>query len=583
MAYNPENLAATVMYQGVTRYIWKNPNDAHRVKGIYEPIFLASFNAAESFERQELCVDVVMDAPEYQAAVRAAAAQNGLSGAMLRLPLLDVVLQLTSRVEGASYPGYTWSPPVKLANSDVPSVTACFRIPGSLTRAKLARAARDASVSFHYVLNSEQYRSASCSLMIEVANTASLLHALSGPAGAQGGHEVYVTRNQFVDLVRSGRFTITRACRTRAGERKDLVSLRELEKYMPALLSEVRFVHEKWDRAIARLADYSFPGHDAKTQLTAYMTQLSTKAKDEKYRSQNIEASGKAQLLDLASAKATTKHGDVAHDRIRREYDFTYWWDGQKIIPATLNVAVLRSANGTHTAQIVVRDGETLGTVLLGRTVLTPIQVPTTVTAECSEVPRVELFSECEQFGPGGHNRFREIADGWFGEAHLGRAWCQHDTPGSGHAQTLSACTVADGRVQISFSNVAVARGGYTKSDDCTAPGKSSQSCWTRSTYTVSRGGAELMVPPEAAGLYVLHVVRLNCDSQEELVASGFDLVRIGSKDVKPLRYDDRIALSPGRYVVRARGSGSAYQVSPDADPGEARGECQGTFLVEPL
>jgi hypothetical protein len=583
-AYNPNNLAATVTYQGITRSIWRNPNDAHLAKGLYEPFFLASFNAAESFDRQGICVDILMDAPEYQAAVRAAAAQNGLFGVMLRLPSLNVVLHLVPRVEGISDPAYTWSPPVKLASGDAPSVIACFRVPGAPTRTKLAKTARDASVSAHYVLDSEQHRSTTCSLVVEVANTASLLHALSGPTGVQGDQEVYVTRSQFVDLVRTGRFTITRTCRTHAGERKDLVSPREVEKYMPALLAEGPFVHEKWDKAIARLADYAFPGHDAKTQLTAYVTNLSTKAKDEEYRGRNIEASGKAELLDLVSAKATMKYGDIAHDRTKREYDFTYRWDGQKMIPGTLNVAVLRGARGTRAARIIVRDDdEILGAIQVGHRMLTPIQVPTTVTAECSEEPRVELFSDCEEGSLGRHSRFLENADGWYGEAHLGRTWCQHDGPNSGHARTASACTAADGRVQISFSNAAVANGGYTKSNDCTAPGKSPERCWTRSTYAVSRGGAELMVPSEAAGLYALHVVRLNCDSQGELVTSGFDLVRIGSKEAKPLRHDDRVPLSPGRYVVRAKGSGSAYQVFPDVDPAETRGECRGTFLVEPL
>ncbi|HEY0093023.1 MAG TPA: hypothetical protein VGB96_01810, partial [Archangium sp.] len=134
----------------------------------------------------------------------------------------------------------------------------------------------------------------------------------------------------------------------------------------------------------------------------------------------------------------------------------------------------------------------------------------------CRE-PAVFLSASCDKGG------LTEMADnvlvregvvrGWSREEQGYSTRCAHKEPSEGAVKTRSSCEAKEGTVRLALTNRFEGKGGKSEQQSCSRQ----ERCLTYLAFRVDEGGAEVRIPPEAAGRYDLQVDSLECSDKPSM------------------------------------------------------------------
>jgi hypothetical protein len=135
--------------------------------------------------------------------------------------------------------------------------------------------------------------------------------------------------------------------------------------------------------------------------------------------------------------------------------------------------------------------------------------------------PAVFLAATCER-GPlkgQGPEVLEEqgIVRGWQEEGVRHRTFCAHTVPSSGSITTQSTCQVKEGALRMRLEHVIEGKGGQSEPKGCAHD----ETCLTFLKFRIDGGGADVRIPPAAAGRYELQVDAIECFDGPELGGAG--------------------------------------------------------------
>jgi hypothetical protein len=380
----------TVSFQNFKRQIYKNLAPAPLVQYLYEPAFLAQFDAAQSAANKQLCLDVSLDTAAYKAAVMATVAATD-PNTVSRIVTGGMVLSLGPAL--ASSPSYT-----PIAGLTFPdgndTYLACFST--ATTDPDLISAmAATSSLRVTYAIPILNAPTSTCNISLAVGQQSIFSNAINGPVttaplpGPSGQPvTVAVTRDQIADAVNKGLLTLTQSCVTTAGATtSSQVAHDSLSTLLPIIMAQLGTQTIAWGDAMKQLANFSFNGADAGTTINSYLQSLSTQVHNSSSGSVKVAANTSANVVGLFSGSAggsvDTSHAD---DSLNTS-DAKIQWTGTQYVPASLNVVILKSGVNQQVASLSTSETTVLGGSTTSREYVVQVSPVNTATPFSPLVP----------------------------------------------------------------------------------------------------------------------------------------------------------------------------------------------------
>lgn len=369
-------IASQVQFGAMNRDLFwsRSPGDEDVVW--FEPLMQPELTVA--LKERRVCVTLQLDdigykVQVYRAAERAAARRANPSNRSLhplRLPVFNLSMSLSPAGEQKAF---NWAPVQQRLGEVREPPKFCFSVPVD-AEADLKRL-EGAEVSIHYSFVQEEATGAACSLMIRASNNGTFSQTLKGAGrGTQSvKDEVYITRNQLAKLVTEQKLSLSQSCVSAAaagGERT--LAGQSLERMLPLVEQNLATQRVAWSDAVKALASYDFPGSDAGTKINSWVDRLNEKIRTED--EVKLKSSANFEFFDLLKAGADNE-GSYKWVRDNQK-DMSFEWQGTKIVPASLDVVVLRGTETSMKVKLSAAETTFLPDRILTRSFLAKVSSP---------------------------------------------------------------------------------------------------------------------------------------------------------------------------------------------------------------
>jgi hypothetical protein len=142
---------------------------------------------------------------------------------------------------------------------------------------------------------------------------------------------------------------------------------------LPVVLNQLAVQSVPWDTAAKELANFSFNGQDAGTQITNFLDQTANQLKNSNSGKIHVNASASANVLGLFGGSAS---GDVDTQHAEENFssnDSKIQFQGNKFVPASLNVFTIKAGDTSTVAHLSTSQELVLGNNTINRQYFAPI------------------------------------------------------------------------------------------------------------------------------------------------------------------------------------------------------------------
>jgi hypothetical protein len=334
-----------------SRAIFRNMSTASDIRGVYEPAFFPSFDRARSGPGK-LTIQVVLDDETYkQAALSSVTLAAGEK--LIRVPFVSADLALGPNSDGE--PSYLGISPRVIQSDNANLFFVTFDVAEQNLDA-IEQLAKNSQLRVTYVLRSQTATTTACSASLRVLNSALYSNQINGPVASNSIQDltVAVTRNQVADAIAKNLIEIQLSCEADAGTPATTITLvaDDARRLIPTLIEQMTQQNVPFQEALKQLANFSFNGDDAGTRIKKYLQEENEKIQTSTDDKLHVDASTEAKVLDLFGGKLSGSYDKANLKTDLRSHDFKFEFEGDKIVPASLNVAILKRGELTSVGKV---------------------------------------------------------------------------------------------------------------------------------------------------------------------------------------------------------------------------------------
>lgn len=350
---------------GARRFIYK-PTAGGNFSYVADPLLSASLDVSLSKQRGQACFRLRTTSFDYKYSLMHGLAMRPTNVFDTRsLTTIQATgLILTLAPKGGTSDDYTSTFTIKRTLQNVEEGV-CFPYPpdvlggtGEWDVTKLTDWLNGRELDATYSAVLADTAKAYCELKVIVTDETKMLHDIFGPAGgANPRDEIFVTRRELASALQRQLLRIDQACTGYPEAEQQLKQAhKSAEDWLPIIQAKLDFHDKRWSDLAGKLSSLSFPGEDAHSHLTSWLDETSRKlaASD----TLDLSGSAEAEYLELFKGKASGRYFKDHKDS--DDSAFKFQWSGDKIVPASLSVAVLRGGDTSFSVQLDASETQIL-------------------------------------------------------------------------------------------------------------------------------------------------------------------------------------------------------------------------------